>query len=84
MSSLSFRSPLAGPLANFVRYKQALNGKYKTEAMAPRLLDRYLSEHNVEGWKSIDTVLVEDFLASRPRLSTPEVTTTCGCASPLI
>lgn len=68
MSSLSFRSSLAGPLANFVRYKQALNRKNKTEAMALRLLDRYLSEHNVEGWKSIDTVLIEDFLASRPRL----------------
>ncbi|MGA2074721.1 MAG: tyrosine-type recombinase/integrase [Terriglobia bacterium] len=68
MNSLSFHSSLARPLADFVRYKQALNRKYKTEAMALRLLDRYLSEHNVEGWKSIDTALVEDFLASRSRL----------------
>jgi len=68
MNSVTFHSSLAGPLAAFVRYKQALNRKYKTEAMALRLLDRYLSEHNVEGWRSIDTALVEEFLASRPRL----------------
>jgi len=67
MNSPSFRSVLAEPLANFVRYKQALNRKYQTEAAALQLFDRYLSEHHVAGWESIDNILIDDFLKSRSR-----------------
>lgn len=67
MSCPSFHSVLAEPLANFVRYKQALNRKYQTEAAALQLFDRYLSEYHVVGWESIDNILIDDFLKSRTR-----------------
>lgn len=67
MNCPSFHSVLAEPLANFVRYKQALNRKYQTEAAALQLFDRYLSEHHVVGWESIDNILIDDFLKSRTR-----------------
>src|SRR5438876_4444915 len=67
MNSSCLHSVLAAPFATFVQYKQALNRKYRTEAAALRLFDRYLSEHGVAGWESIDNILIDDFLKSRPR-----------------
>jgi integrase len=68
MNSSRFHSAIAQPLATFVQYKQALSRKYRTEASALRLFDRYLSEHHVSGWESIDHILIDDFLKSRPRV----------------
>ncbi len=62
-----FHSVLAGPIAGFVRYKQALNRKYVTETAALRLFDRYLGDHAVPDWKAIDGALIDDFLRSRSR-----------------
>jgi integrase len=67
MNSPSFHSVLAEPLANFVQYKRALNRKYQTEAAALQLFDRYLSQHRVINWESIDNILIDEFLKSRPR-----------------
>ena len=67
MNSPKFQSFLAGPLATFVQYKQALNRKYRTESSALHLFDRYVSEHHVADWESIDPLLIDDFLKSRPR-----------------
>jgi len=67
MNSPTFYSPLAASLATFIRYKQALNRRYRTEALALRLFDRYLSDHDVSGWECIDHILIDDFLKSRPR-----------------
>ena len=67
MNSSCFHSVLATPFATFIQYKQALNRKYRTEAAALRLFDRYLSEHDIAGWESIDSILIDDFLKSRPR-----------------
>ena len=60
-------SALAEPIRTFVEYKRALNRKYRPESAALRLFDRYLCEHDATGWNSIDSVLIEDFLQSRPR-----------------
>lgn len=60
-------SALAEPIRTFVEYKRALNRKYRPEAAALRLFDRYLCEHAATGWNSIDSVLIEGFLQSRPR-----------------
>ena len=60
-------SALAEPIRTFVDYKRALNRKYRPEAAALRLFDRYLCEHGATGWNSIDSVLIENFLRSRPR-----------------
>jgi site-specific recombinase XerD len=62
-----FHSALAEPIRNFVEYKRALNRKYRPESAALRLFDGYLSAHDATGWSSIDSVLIEDFLQSRPR-----------------
>jgi site-specific recombinase XerD len=60
-------SALAEPIRTFVEYKRALNRKYRPEAAALRLFDGYLCEHDATGWNSIDSVMIEDFLQSRPR-----------------
>lgn len=62
-----FHSALADPIRTFVEYKRALNRKYRPESAALRLFDGYLREHDATGWNSIDSVLIEDFLQSRPR-----------------
>jgi site-specific recombinase XerD len=62
-----FHSALADPIRTFVEYKRALNRKYRPEAAALQLFDRYLCEHTATEWGSIDSVLIEDFLRSRPR-----------------
>jgi site-specific recombinase XerD len=67
MKVASLQSPLAEPIRQFVEYKQALNRKYRPEAAALRLFDRYLCEHAVTGWTSINGILIERFLQSRPR-----------------
>jgi site-specific recombinase XerD len=67
MKSPSFHSVLAEPLSNFVQYKQALNRKYRSEAAALYLFDRYLSERHITGWESVDKILIDEFLKSRPR-----------------
>jgi integrase len=67
MNSPGFHSNLAQPFADFIQYKQALNRKYRTETAALRLFDRYLSEHHIAGWESIDNILIDEFLKSRPR-----------------
>jgi site-specific recombinase XerD len=67
MSVADLHSPLAEPIRHFVDYKRALNRKYRPEAAALRLFDRYLCEHSVTGWNSIDSILIERFLQSRPR-----------------
>jgi hypothetical protein len=67
MTALAFHSALAEPLTTFVRYKQALNRRYRTEASALKLFDRYLCEHQVGGWECIDHTLIDNFLKSRPR-----------------
>ena len=66
MNSSGFHSFLAVPLATFVQYKQAPNCKYRTEAAALHLFDRYLSEHHVADWGSTDKILIDNFLKSRP------------------
>ena len=67
MSVTDLHSPLAEPIRHFVDYKRALSRKYRPEAAALRLFDRYLCEHAATGWDSIDSILIEHFLQSRPR-----------------
>jgi hypothetical protein len=50
-----------------VQYKQGLSRKYGTETAALRIFDRYLREHAVADWQTIDASLINDFLKSRPR-----------------
>ena len=67
MSVADLHSALAEPIRRFVEYKRALNRKYRPEAAALRLFDRYLCEHAATGWNCIDNILIERFLQSRPR-----------------
>ncbi len=67
MTTLLFNGALAEALGKFLQYKRALNRKYHSEAAALRLFDRYLREHNIKDWDSIDSIAIEGFLKSRPR-----------------
>jgi len=67
MNLTDFHSSLAEPIRRFVEYKRALNRKYRPEAAALRLFDRYLTEHSISELNSIDGILIEHFLQSWPR-----------------
>ena len=67
MNGNDLRSALADPIRRFVECKQALNRKYRPEAAALRLFDRYLCENGIIGWAGIDSIWIERFLQSRPR-----------------
>jgi site-specific recombinase XerD len=66
-SAPELRSILAVPIATFVTYKRALNRKYRAEALALNLFDRFLYDRRVDSWDQINSQLIDDFLASRPR-----------------
>jgi hypothetical protein len=57
-------SVLAEPIRHFVKYKRALNRKYRPEAAALRLFDRYLCEHAATGWDSVAAASPQNCLAS--------------------
>ncbi|MBZ5690172.1 MAG: tyrosine-type recombinase/integrase [Acidobacteriia bacterium] len=67
MSSPGLHSFLADSIHQFVNYKRALNRKYRCEAAALRLFDRYISEHGLTGWDATNSIVIECFLQSRPR-----------------
>ena len=62
-----FSSILADGIQAYLEYKRALKRKFRTEEMALRLLDRYLLEHRIKALTAITPLVIEDFLASRPR-----------------
>lgn len=63
-----FESFLAPNFCQFVQYKQALNRKYRTETAALHLFDHYLCQQRIAGWPAINSVLIDEFLKSRPRV----------------
>ena len=67
MKDADLRSALAESIRRFVEYKRALNRRYRPEAAALRLFDRYLYENNITEWDGIDSISTERFLQSRPR-----------------
>ncbi len=63
----SFQSFLGGSIERFLAHKRALGSKFDVEEKALRLFDRYLLEQQVSSLDAITPVLLDDFLASRPR-----------------
>jgi site-specific recombinase XerD len=62
-----FSSILADAIQAYLAYKRAIKCKFRTEEMALRLLDRYLLEQRIKTLTAITPLVIEDFLASRPR-----------------
>jgi len=62
-----FSSILADGIQAYLEFKRAIKRKFRTEEMALRLLDRYLVEHRITALTAITPLVIEDFLASRPR-----------------
>lgn len=58
---------MAAPIRRFVEHKRGLHRKYRTEALALRLFDRYLRSQEVPGWEEVDSALVTRFVQSRLR-----------------
>lgn len=69
MKTTVFQGLLAAFLSQFVQYKRALNRKYHTDAEILRLFDRYIHSRRIADWQTIDGVLIDDFLMSRPKAS---------------
>lgn len=63
----SFQSFLGESIERFLAHKRALGSKFDVEENALRLFDRYLLEQQVSSLDSITPVLLDGFLASRPR-----------------
>jgi site-specific recombinase XerD len=61
------RSLLAGPISAFLQYKRALGCKYETERCALNLLDHYVADQGIVTLEGIDSLVIDAFLASRPR-----------------
>ena len=62
-----FTSILADSIQAYLEYKRAIKRKFWNEETVLRLLDRYLVEHRVNALTNITPLLIEEFIASRPR-----------------
>lgn len=62
-----FASPLADGIAQFVAHKRVLGRRYETETYALRLFDRHLVAQGITTLDAITPVVIEAFLAARPR-----------------
>jgi site-specific recombinase XerD len=62
-----FRSLLAEDIESYLDLKRATGRKFRTEAGALRLLDRFLSDNAVVDRAALTPPVIESFLASRPR-----------------
>ncbi len=59
---------IAGAVEQFIAHKRAHGRKYHSEARELALLVRFAAEHQVSCLSGLTPALLEDFLASRPRL----------------
>jgi site-specific recombinase XerD len=64
------QSILADGINRFLAHKRALGRRFDVEEKTLRLLDRFLADHNIHSMAAVSSVLIDDFLATRPR-STP-------------
>ncbi len=62
-----FHSILDGRIEQFIAHKRALGRRYDVEEKTLRLFDRYLVDAAVTHLDQVTPVLIEAFLASRPR-----------------
>ncbi len=63
-----YASPLADGMAQFVAHKRVLGRRYETEVYALRLFDRHLVAQGITKVDAITPVVIEAFLAARPRV----------------
>ena len=66
--SIALQSPLADGIRRFLATKRALGRKYVSEERELRLLDRFLVQHRVTALEHVTPVLLDTFLAGRPRM----------------
>lgn len=64
-----FHSPLAPGIEAFLAHKRALGCLFRVEELSLRLLDRFLIAQGITARDAITPVVVDAFLASRPRQS---------------
>lgn len=62
-----FQSVLATEMTDFLSHQRALGKRFLNEEGALRLFDRYLVDQNVGTVAAITPILIDEFLASRPR-----------------
>lgn len=59
---------IEGTVGRFLEHKRALGRKYRSEEAELRLLLRFTAERGVRRLEDVTSALLDDFLASRPRL----------------
>ena len=67
ITTAPFHSLLAEDIQLYLAFKRATGRKFRTEAGALRLLDRFLSDNAVTDRAALTPPLIESFLVSRPR-----------------
>src|SRR5262245_17589765 len=63
----NFQSFLGESIERFLAHKRALGCRFAVEENALRIFDRYLVEKRVDSLEGVTPVLLNAFLASRPR-----------------
>lgn len=63
-----FSSPVTGPFAQFLAHKRALGRRFEVEEAVLRVFDRFLAERSLTELATITPVVIDTFLASRPRV----------------
>lgn len=67
MCPLTFDSPLANGIEQFIRHHRTLGRRYESEVWTLRLLDRFLVQSGVDSVEEVSAEVIDAFLASRPR-----------------
>lgn len=67
MNTKGFHSLLGREIQTYIDYKRALGRKFVTEARALHLLDRFVVKRTINDLGALTPVLIDAFLASRPR-----------------
>lgn len=65
---MTLSESIEGTVSRFLEHKRALGHKYRSEEAELRLLQRFTAERGVRRLEDVTSALLDDFLASRPRL----------------
>lgn len=65
--TMNLTSPLAEGIEQFLAHRRALGRRYDNEAWSLRLLDRYVASEGIIRIDEITPLIIDAFLASRPR-----------------
>lgn len=66
---VDYQSVLANGINQFLAHKRALGRRFDVEEKTLRLLDRFLTEHTLCSMDAVSPDVIDEFLATRPRVT---------------